>query len=77
MFLVGFVLNATWNTVYRLISLLTQALGGTLSAVVMIVATAIGVDAKRSAFGFFLTATLCQVLALFAYLALYYMVSLF
>ncbi|KAL8586292.1 hypothetical protein ACOMHN_058672 [Nucella lapillus] len=50
-----------------------QAVGGTLSAAVNIMSIAIGEDPKRSAFGFFLTATVCSALALFAYFALYYL----
>ena len=53
-----------------------QAVGGTLSAAVNIVAIAIGGDPRRSAFGYFLTATLCSIFALFAYFALFYLVMM-
>lgn len=52
-----------------------QALGGTLSAVAMIAALAGGDNARVSAFGYFISATVATILALVAYFSLYYLVS--
>ncbi|XP_070181765.1 equilibrative nucleoside transporter 3-like isoform X2 [Littorina saxatilis] len=68
-----FGLSCLFPPMYTQAVMSGQALGGTLSAVVMIVAIAIGGTPRNSAFWFFLTATVCSALAMGAYFALYRM----
>lgn len=68
-----FGLSCLFPSRYTRSAMSGQALGGTLSAVAMILALAGGEDAKTSAFGYFVSATVASVLALVAYFSLYYL----
>lgn len=68
-----FGLSCLFPSRYTRAAMSGQALGGTLSAVAMILALAGGDNARVSAFGYFVSATVASVLALVAYFSLYYL----